>query len=173
MSAFEYRDGRLMAEGVALERVAREVGTPVYVYSAAAMREAYRAYARAFAPIGAEICYALKANDNLAVVRMLAREGAGADVVSEGELRRALAAGVAPSRIVFSGVGKSESEMAFALDEGIGQFNVESDPELAVLARVARAKGKKAPVVLRVNPDVDAGTHAKITTGTAENKFGL
>ena len=173
MSAFVYRQGALHGEAVDLAAIAAAIGTPFYAYSANAIRAAYRAYAAAFAPLGAEICYALKANDNLAVVAVLAREGSGADVVSEGELRRALAAGIPARRIVFSGVGKTESEIAFALDCAVAQINVESAPELDAVARIARAKAKRAPVALRVNPDIDAGTHAKITTGTAENKFGI
>lgn len=173
MAEFIYRDGMLHAEGVSLERLAREVGTPFYVYSAASLHRAYRAYADAFAHLPATVCYALKANSNLAVVRVLARAGAGADVVSGGELKRALAAGVPPARIVFSGIGKTDEELALALGEKVGQINVESEPELDALDRVARARKTRARVSLRVNPDVDAGTHAKITTGTRENKFGV
>lgn len=173
MAEFAYRNGTLHAEGVPLDRLARAVGTPFYVYSAGGLRRTYRAYAEAFADLSATICYALKANSNQAVLRVLAREGAGADVVSGGELRRALAAGIPAARVVFSGVGKTEAELADALRRGVGQINVESEPELDVLDQVARRLGKRPHVSLRVNPDVDAGTHAKITTGTHENKFGI
>ena len=170
---FHYRDGRLHAEDVALDALAAAVGTPFYCYSSGALEAAYGAFARAVSDLPALICYALKANPNLAVVRSFARLGAGADVVSEGELRRALAAGVAPGKIVFAGVGKTAREMAFGLDTGILQFNVESLPELELLSRVARDKGVTAVVALRLNPDVDARTHAGISTGKAENKFGI
>ena len=173
MSAFRYAEGALRAEGVPLAAIADAVGTPVYCYSSAAIEGAYRAYETAFAGRPVRICYALKANGNLAVVRTLAVLGAGADVVSEGELRRALAAGVPAGRIVFSGVGKAPSELAFALAHGIHQINVESVPEIETLSEIAAARGLAAPVALRVNPDVDAGTHAKITTGRRENKFGI
>ncbi|MDJ0947878.1 MAG: diaminopimelate decarboxylase [Alphaproteobacteria bacterium] len=170
---FAYRDGALFAEDVSLEQLATVVGTPAYCYSQAALDRRYHEFADAFADQNAMICYAVKANGNQAVIAALARQGAGADVVSEGELRLAIAAGVPPERIVFSGVGKTRQEMAFALDSGIRQINVESAPELEVLAEVAAAKDRTATVVIRVNPDVDARTHAKITTGTAENKFGV
>jgi diaminopimelate decarboxylase len=173
MSAFTYRDGRLNAENVPLETLASEVGTPFYCYASGALETAYRAFAGALDGLPATICYALKANGNLAVIRTLARLGAGADVVSEGELRRALAAGVSPEKIVFAGVGKTPEEMAAGLDAGILQFNVESLPELETLSQVARDRGLRAPVALRLNPDVDARTHAHISTGKAENKFGI
>lgn len=173
MSAFHYRDGQLWAEDVAIERLAQVIGTPLYIYSSAVLEARYRAYAEAFAGRPALICYAVKANHNQAVIATLAALGAGADIVSEGELHRALAAGVDPKRIVFSGVGKTPQEMTSALNAGILQFNVESDGELVQLSRVAAAQGKTAPVALRINPGVDAHTHAKITTGTAENKFGV
>ena len=173
MNHFEYRDGRLFAEGVAVADIAAAVGTPFYCYSAATLTRHYRVFAGALAPLGALVCYAVKANSNIAVIRTLARLGAGADVVSEGELRRALAAGVPAEKIVFSGVGKTRPEMAFALEAGIGQFNVESAPELEALAEVAAAAGRVAPVALRVNPDVDANTHHKIATGRKEDKFGI
>ena len=173
MDAFTYRDGRLHAEGVPLARIAAEVGTPVFVYSASAIEAQYDALASALADMKIGICYALKANSNQAVIATLAARGAGADVVSEGELRRALAAGVHPSKIVFAGVGKMADEMAFALKAGIHQFNLESGPELELLNDVAGQLGLMAPVAIRVNPDVDAKTHAKITTGTKENKFGI
>jgi len=170
---FAYREGTLYVEDVALADIAAAVGTPVYVYSTAALERNYRAYAEALAGLDATICYALKANGNLAVIRTLARLGAGADVVSEGELRRALAAGVPAGKIVFSGVGKTKAEMVAALDAGIAQINVESEPELEALSEIAAARGVRAPVALRVNPDVDAGTHDKISTGRKENKFGI
>ncbi len=170
---FRYRDGRLHAEDVALDALAEAVGTPFYCYSSGALEAAYGAFAHAVSDLPALICYALKANPNMAVVRSFARLGAGADVVSEGELRRALAAGVAPNKIVFAGVGKTAREMALGLETGILQFNVESLPELELLSRVARDKGMTAPVALRLNPDVDARTHPGIATGKAENKFGI
>ena len=170
---FSYRDGELHAEGVPLARIAAAVGTPFYVYSAAALTARYRAFAEAFAPAPPLICYAVKANSNLAVLSLFAGLGAGADVVSEGELRRALAAGIPPQRIVFSGVGKTREELHAALAAGIHQINVESIAELNRLSAVATARSATAPVVIRVNPDVDALTHAKITTGRKENKFGI
>ena len=170
---FAYQDGHLHAEEVALAEIAAAVGTPFYCYATAAIEETYGRFAAALGDTAALICYSLKANANLAVVRSLARLGAGADVVSEGELRVALAAGVAPERIVFAGVGKTPDELAAALDAGILQINVESLAELEVLARLAGERSREAPVALRVNPDVDAETHAKITTGQAENKFGI
>ncbi len=173
MNPFTYRDGVLHAEGVPLPAIAAEVGTPFYCYSTAALVANYRAYAGAFEGQDAGVCYALKANSNLAVVRTLAQQGAGADVVSEGEMRRALAAGVPANRIVFSGVGKTREEMRAALEAGIYQLNVESVPELEALSEVASSLGAEAPIAIRVNPDVDAKTHAKIATGKKENKFGI
>jgi diaminopimelate decarboxylase len=173
MNHFEYRDGRLFAEGVAVAEIAAAVGTPFYCYSAATLTRHYQVFAGALAPLGALVCYAVKANSNIAVIRTFARLGAGADVVSEGELRRALAAGVPADKIVFSGVGKTRPEMTFALEAGIGQFNVESAPELEALAEIAAGLGRIAPVALRVNPDVDANTHHKIATGRKEDKFGI
>ena len=173
MDHFEYRGGVLHAEDVPLPEIAREVGTPVYVYSTATLERHYRVLDEALAGLPHLICYSLKANGNLAVVATLARLGAGADVVSEGEMRRALAAGMPPDRIVFSGVGKTESELRLGLEHGIRQFNVESEPELEALGRIAAGMGVRAPVAIRVNPDVDARTHAKIATGKAENKFGV
>jgi diaminopimelate decarboxylase len=170
---FAYRDGELHAEQVPLRRIAEAVGTPAYCYSSAAIERRYRRFVGAFGDRKVLVCYALKASSNLAVVRTLARLGAGADVVSEGELRRALAAGVPASRIVFSGVGKTEAELAFALKTGVHQINVESEPELSALSAVAAAMGKTARLALRINPDVDARTHAKITTGKKESKFGI
>ena len=173
MSVFAYRDGRLHAEGVALETIAETCGTPVYVYSQTAMEDAYREFAGALAGLDAKICYGVKANANLAVIRTLARLGAGADVVSGGELARAVAAGIRPSDIVFSGVGKTRDEMAQALTAGIGQLNVESEAELAALGEVAHGLGAAAPTALRVNPDVAADTADKIATGRYEHKFGI
>lgn len=171
MSAFAYRNGTLHCEDVALSAIAAEIGTPVYVYSSAAVLASYRAYAGALPK--ATVCYALKANSNMAILRLLAREGAGADVVSGGELEQAIAAGVAPTKIVFSGVGKSRAEMRRAIEVGVGQINVESEAEMKVLSDVASGMGARVAVAIRVNPDVDARTHAKITTGKKENKFGI
>ncbi len=173
MNHFEYRAGEMFAEDVAIADIAREAGTPFYCYSTATLVRHYRVFADAFAGLDALVCYAVKANSNLAVIRTLGELGAGADVVSEGELRRALAAGIPAQKIVFSGVGKTRAEMAFALDTGIRQFNVESEPELEALDQMAQSCGLRAPVALRVNPDVDAGTHDKISTGRKEDKFGI
>jgi diaminopimelate decarboxylase len=178
MHHFAYRGGArgasvLYAEDVSLADLAEAVGTPFYCYSAATLERHYRVFAAAFAGTDALVCYSVKANSSLAVLATLARQGAGMDVVSEGELRRALAVKVPPAKIVFSGVGKTMPEMAFALDQDIFAFNVESEPELRALSEVARAKGKTARIALRVNPDVDAKTHHKIATGKAENKFGV
>jgi diaminopimelate decarboxylase len=173
MHHFHYRDGRLHAEDVDLTALAAEVGTPFYCYSTATLERHYRVFADAFAGDDALVCFAMKANSNQAVLATLARRGAGMDIVSEGELRRALAAGVPGERIVFSGVGKTKEEMAAALEAGILCFNVESEPELAALSEVAASRGERAPVSIRVNPDVDALTHAKISTGKSENKFGI
>ena len=170
---FNYRDGELTTEGVPLARIAAAIGTPVYVYSAAAFTAQYGRFAEAFAAQQPLICYAVKANSNLAVLRLFANLGAGADVVSEGELRRALAAGVPPQRIVFSGVGKARAEMEAALAAGIRQINIESIAELRLLSRLAAELGVTMPVAIRVNPDVDALTHTKIATGKKENKFGI
>ncbi len=173
MSHFAYRDGALHVEQVAIADIAAAVGTPFYCYSTAALVASYETFRDAVSDLPAMVCYAVKANSNLAVLRILADLGAGADVVSEGELRRALAAGVAPHKIVFSGVGKTRAEMAFALEAGIGQFNVESEPELETLSQVARAMRRTARVALRVNPDVEVDTHDKIATGGSEHKFGI
>src|SRR5215211_5506887 len=173
MHHFAYRDGVLHAEGVDLRRLADEVGTPFYCYSSATLERHYKVFTEAFADTDALVCYAMKANSNQAVLRTLGRLGAGMDIVSEGELRRALAAGVPGERIVFSGVGKTRPEMAFALESGILCFNVESEPELEALSEVALSKSMRAPVSIRINPDVDAKTHAKISTGRSENKFGI
>ncbi|WP_095084874.1 diaminopimelate decarboxylase [Mesorhizobium sophorae] len=173
MNHFDYRDGVLHAEDVAIPDIAAQVGTPFYCYSTATLTRHYRVFAQAFTGLDALVCYAMKANSNQAVLRTLARLGAGADVVSEGELRRALAAGIPASKILFSGVGKTAREMDFALSAGILCFNVESEPELELLSARAAALGKVAPISLRINPDVDAKTHKKISTGKAENKFGI
>ena len=165
--------GGSIVEGVALERIAAEVGTPCFVYSRAAIERTWREYDRALAGVPHEICYSVKANSNLAVIDVLARLGAGFDIVSGGELERVLAAQVPAHRVVFSGVGKSGAEMAAALEAGVGCFNVESAPELDRLSSLARRAGKRAPVSVRVNPDIDAQTHPYITTGLHENKFGV
>ena len=179
MHHFAYRRGVshqnvLHAEEVDLADLAAAVGTPFYCYSSATLERHYRVFADAFAGTpDTLVCYSVKANSNLGVLATLGRLGAGMDIVSEGELRRALAVKVAPERIVFSGVGKTQAEMAFALDAGIFAFNVESEPELRALSEVAAARGATARIALRVNPDVDAKTHHKIATGKAENKFGV
>lgn len=173
MHHFHYVDDRLFAEDVPLETIAAEVGTPFYCYSTATLERHYKVFKDAFAGIPTLVCYAMKANSNQAVLSTLARLGAGMDVVSEGELRRARAAGVPGERIMFSGVGKTAQEQAYALDEDILCFNVESEPELVQLSQIAVQKGKTARVSIRINPDVDARTHAKIATGKAENKFGI
>ena len=163
----------LHAEDVPVPQIAAAVGTPFYCYSTATLTRHFRVFDEAFAGLPHLVCYAMKANSNQAVLATLARLGAGADVVSEGELRRALAAGIPPEKILFSGVGKTERELAFALGAGIGCFNVESEPELELLSQLAASRGVEAPVSLRINPDVDARTHEKISTGRKENKFGI
>ena len=173
MEAFSYRDGQLFAEGVALPALAQRFGTPTYVYSRAHIEAQYRAYADALEGMPHLVCFAVKANSNLGVLNVLARLGAGFDIVSRGELERVLAAGGQPDRIVFSGVGKTRDDMRRALEVGVHCFNVESTDELERLQQVAAELGKKAPVSLRVNPDVDAGTHPYISTGLKENKFGI
>ncbi|WP_438751998.1 diaminopimelate decarboxylase [Pararhizobium sp. O133] len=173
MNHFEYRDGILFAEDVSVIDIAKAVGTPFYCYSTATLERHYSVFSKAFADIDAMVCYAMKANSNQAVLKTLGRLGAGVDVVSGGELRRALAAGIPASRIMFSGVGKTVAEMDLALDAGIYCFNVESEPELEILNARAVREGKKAHVSFRINPDVDAKTHAKISTGKKENKFGI
>lgn len=173
MLQFHYSAGTLHAEGVSLADIAAKVGTPFYCYSAAALEGQYRALDQAFAGLDHLICYAVKANSNQAVLKTIARLGAGMDVVSIGELKRALAAGVPAGKVIFAGVGKTREEMAFAIAEGILGFNVESEPELEALSSVAAEMGKTARIALRVNPDVDAKTHAKISTGKSENKFGI
>jgi diaminopimelate decarboxylase len=173
MHHFAYRAGVLHAEAVDLVDLAAAVGTPFYCYSTATIERHYQVFAHAFADVSALVCYAMKANSNQAVIKTLARLGAGADVVSEGELKRARAAGIPPHKIMFSGVGKTAHELALAIDEGILCINVESEPELELLSSIAQQKGRIAHVSLRVNPDIDARTHAKIATGKAENKFGI
>jgi len=173
MHPFSYRDGALHAEDVALAAIADDVGTPFYCYSSAAIERSFEAFRSAFAGQKALIFYAMKANSNQAVLVTLARLGASMDVVSEGELRRARAAGVPGERIIFSGVGKTLAEMSLGLEENILCFNVESEPELEGLSRAASSRGAIAPIAIRVNPDVDARTHAKIATGKSENKFGV
>ncbi len=173
MHHFAYRAGVLHAEAVDLIDLAAAVGTPFYCYSTATIERHYQVFAHAFADVSALVCYAMKANSNQAVIKTLARLGAGADVVSEGELKRARAAGIPPHKIMFSGVGKTAHELALAIDEGILCINVESEPELVLLSSIAQQKGRTAHVSLRVNPDIDARTHAKIATGKAENKFGI
>ena len=173
MNHFDYRDGVLHAEDVNLVTLAAEVGTPFYCYSTATLTRHYNVFAAAFADTDAMICYAMKANSNQAVIKTLAKLGAGADVVSGGELKRARAAGIPPEKIMFSGVGKTAQELALALDEGIFCINVESEPELDLLSQIAASKGRTAHVSVRVNPDVDAKTHHKIATGKSENKFGI
>ena len=173
MHHFAYRDGVLHAEEVSLGAIAEAVGTPFYCYATATLARHYRVFADAFADVPSLICYAMKANSNQAVIATLARLGAGADVVSAGELKRARAAGIAPEKIMFSGVGKTERELALAVDAEILCINVESESELELISAIATAKGRQPAVALRVNPDVDARTHAKIATGKAENKFGI
>ncbi len=173
MHHFEYRHGVLHAEEMSLPVLAEEVGTPFYCYSAATLRRHYRVFTESFAGIDSLVCYAVKANSNIAVLRTLGDMGAGMDIVSEGELRRARAAGVPGERIVFSGAGKTDREIAYALDQGIYAFNVESEPELRAMSHVASSKGAAARIAFRINPDVDARTHHKISTGRAGDKFGV
>jgi diaminopimelate decarboxylase len=173
MHHFAYRNGVLHAEAVNLASLAQAVGTPFYCYSTATLERHYRVFAGAFADVPSLVCYAVKANSNQAVIATLAKLGAGADVVSGGELKRALAAGVSPDKIMFSGIGKTAAELALALDENILCVNVESEPELELLSAIAVGKGRSIDISVRVNPDVDAKTHAKIATGRAEDKFGI
>lgn len=173
MDHFQYRSGEMFAEEVPISRLADDVGTPFYCYSTATLKRHYRVFADALNGLDASICYAVKANSNIAVIAALARLGAGADVVSIGEMKRALVAGVPAANILFSGVGKTEDEMASALKAGVLQINVESAPELETLSTVASSLGIDANVAIRVNPDVDALTHEKISTGKSENKFGV
>jgi diaminopimelate decarboxylase len=173
MHHFAYRNGVLHAEAVNLASLAQAVGTPFYCYSTATLERHYRVFAGAFADVPSLVCYAVKANSNQAVIATLAKLGAGADVVSGGELKRALAAGVPSDKIMFSGIGKTAAELALALDENILCVNVESEPELELLSNIAVGKGRSVDISVRVNPDVDAKTHAKIATGRAEDKFGI
>ena len=176
MNHFELLDGELACEGVPLRAIAEAVGTPVYVYSSATLERHYTVLRDALVDAGLGdplIAYAVKANSNVAVLRTLGTLGAGADTVSVGEIRRALAAGIPATRIVFSGVGKTEAELAFALEVGVGEINVESEPEMHLASKVAQAMGTRATIAIRVNPDVSAGGHAKISTGKADNKFGV
>jgi diaminopimelate decarboxylase len=173
MHHFAYRNGGLHAEAVDLAAIADAVGTPFYCYSTATLERHYRVFADAFADVPSLVCYAVKANSNQAVIATLARLGAGADVVSGGELKRALAAGIPPQKIMFSGIGKTAAELAAAVETGILCVNVESEPELDLLSQIASGKGRSVAISIRVNPDVDAKTHAKIATGKSENKFGI
>ena len=173
MHHFDYRAGVLHAEAVNVEDIAAAVGTPFYCYATATLERHYRVFAGAFADVPALVCYAMKANSNQAVIKTFAKLGVGADVVSEGELKRARAAGISPDKIMFSGVGKTARELALAVDEGILCVNVESEPELELLSSIAAGKGRVIDISVRVNPDIDARTHAKIATGKSENKFGI
>jgi diaminopimelate decarboxylase len=173
MHHFAYRNGVLHAEAVNVTGLAEAVGTPFYCYSSATLERHYRVFAEAFADVPSLVCYAVKANSNQAVISTLAKLGAGADVVSGGELKRALAAGVPANKIMFSGIGKTAAELTMALDENILCVNVESEPELELLSAIAVSKGRTVNISVRVNPDVDAKTHAKISTGRAEDKFGI
>ena len=173
MHSFRYHNGSLHCEGASLERVAEKYGTPLYVYSAGTILDHYRRLDAALSEIDHLICYAVKANSNRAILNLLAREGAGFDIVSGGELFRVLAAGADPRCCTFAGVGKSQEEIEYALDQGVLSFNVESEAELVRIDRIARSKGVRAPIAVRVNPDVDTGTHRYISTGRSENKFGI
>lgn len=173
MDYFGFKQGELHAEDLAISEIAAQVGTPFYCYSTETLIRHYHVFCQAFKGHDFLLCYAVKANGNQAIIKTLAGQGSGADVVSEGEMRRVLKAGIPASKIVYSGVAKTEKEMAFALKQGIFQFNVESEPELYQLSRVARDMGKTAAIAFRINPDVDAKTHAKISTGKSENKFGV
>lgn len=173
MNHFEYRDGEMFAEGVPLKRIAREVGTPAYVYSLATLKRHFRVFDQAFAKVPHIVCFSVKANSNLALLRAFAKQGSGFDIVSGGELFRALKAGGDPKKIVFSGVGKKKHEIEYALNTGILMFNVESDEELTALNEIAAGVRKKAPISLRVNPDVDPQTHPYISTGMKKAKFGV
>jgi len=173
MHDFRYVGNKLFCEGVAIESLAKRHGTPLYIYSQRTLTEHYRRLDAALAPLDHLICFAMKANSNLSVLRTLANFGAGFDIVSAGELRRVIAAGGDPRRCVFAGVGKTEDEIEFALRQNIYSFNAESEPELQRINRIAARLKKVAPVAVRVNPNVEAHTHAKITTGTYENKFGI
>ena len=173
MNHFEYRNGEMFAEGVALERIAREVGTPAYVYSFATLKRHFKVFDQAFSKVRHIVCFSVKANSNLALLRAFAKEGSGFDIVSGGELFRALKVGADPTKIVFSGVGKKREEIEYALNSGILMFNVESEQELLALNDIASSMGKRAPISLRVNPDVDPQTHPYISTGMKKAKFGV
>ncbi len=173
MNYFEYHKGEMFAEGVPLKRIAQEVGTPAYVYSLATLKRHFRVFDEAFAAVRHIVCFSIKANSNIALLRAFAREGSGFDIVSGGELFRALRAGADPRKIVFSGVGKKKEEIEYALDSGILMFNVESEQELITLNEIAGAVGRKAPISLRINPDVDPQTHPYISTGMKKAKFGV
>jgi len=173
MNHFEYRNGEMFAEGVALERIAREVGTPAYVYSLATLKRHFKVFDQAFSKVRHIVCFSVKANSNLALLRAFAKEGSGFDIVSGGELFRALKVGADPKKIVFSGVGKKREEIEYALNSGILMFNVESEQELLALNDIASSMGKRAPISLRVNPDVDPQTHPYISTGMKKAKFGV
>src|SRR5216684_4761228 len=173
MHHFHYRQGELYAEDVPVARIVEQVGTPVYLYSLATLRRHYQVFDEAFARVKHLVCFSIKANSNLAVLRTFAREGSGFDVVSGGELFRALKAGGDPRKVVFSGVGKSREEIAYALEQNILMFNAESAQELDAINAIAGRMGKKAPVSLRVNPDVDPKTHPYISTGMKKSKFGI
>lgn len=173
MNHFDYRDGALFCEDVSLEEIANAVGTPVYVYSSATLERHYRVFKEAFAPADPLVAYAVKANGNIAVIATLAKLGAGADTVSAGEIQRALAAGVQPERIIFSGVGKTEAELAYAISVGVHQINIESIAELDMIERVTTLHGQRAAIAIRINPDVGAGGHDKISTGKSGAKFGV
>src|SRR5215475_4263560 len=173
MHSFHYRDGHLCCEDVDLSRVAEEFGTPTYVYSAGTILDHYKRLGAALAPLDHLICYAVKANSNRAILDLLVNAGAGFDIVSGGELFRVLAAGGDPARCTFAGVGKSADEIEYALEQGVHSFNIESEAELESIDRIASAKKMRAPIALRVNPDVDPHTHQYISTGSQENKFGM
>src|SRR3954466_1560830 len=173
MHGFHYRGKKLYCEGVAIDSLAKKFGTPLYIYSQKTLTDHFQNLDQALAPLDHLVCFAMKSNSNQAVLRVLANLGSGFDIVSEGELRRAIAAGGDASKCVFAGVGKTESEIEYALEQGIYSFNVESEPELERINKVAARRKKIAPVAVRVNPNIDAHTHAKITTGTYENKFGI
>src|SRR6266567_6951897 len=173
MNHFEYRNGEMFAEQVPLKRIAQEVGTPAYIYSLATLKRHYKVFDQAFAKVPHIVCFSVKANSNLALLRAFAKEGGGFDIVSGGELFRALRAGADPKKIVFSGVGKKKDEIEYALKSGILMFNVESEDEMVTLNEIAGGIGKKAPISLRINPDVDPQTHPYISTGLKQNKFGV
>src|SRR5688572_23133173 len=173
MHHFEYRQGEMFAEAVPLQKIAKEVGTPAYVYSLATLQRHFRVFDQAFKAVRHIVCFSVKANSNIALLKAFAKEGSGFDIVSGGELFRALKAGGDPKKIVFSGVGKKREEIESALDAGILMFNVESEDELTALNEIAGAVGKKAPISLRINPDVDPQTHPYISTGMKKAKFGV